>query len=107
MFEKQYRYKKSDKITDFYIQSDQVFDGSMKSKMGIKVRKMGIEKECKHKVFLNITNDDYIYINKLIDNTDFGFWPDLYKRSQHGPKFLVPNLLAKTDHAYLVEEVKK
>ena len=104
MFEKKYKYKTSNTPTQFYIQSYQSFCET--EKMGVKVRKIGIEKECKHKTYLNITDDEYVFINKLIDETDLTFWSKLFHRSQNGPRFLVPNLLAKTKYAYLVEEVK-
>lgn len=106
MFEKKYKYKTSTNPTQFYIQSFQTFSGTEKSKMGVKVRKIGVEKECKYKTYLNITDDEYVFINKLIDETDLTFWTKLFQRSQNGPRFLVPNLLAKTKYAYLVEEVK-
>ena len=106
MFEKKYKYKTSSNPTKFYIQSFQNFSGTEKSKMGVKVRKIGIEKECKNKTYLNITDDEYVFINKLIDETDLTFWVELYKRGMNGPRFLVPNLLSKTKYAYLVEEVK-
>lgn len=106
MFDKKYKYKTSSIPTQFYIQSFQTFCGTEKSKMGVKVRKIGVEKECKHKTYLDITDKEYIFINKLIDETDLTFWTKLFQRSKNGPRFLVPNLLAKTKYAYLVEEVK-
>lgn len=106
MFEKKYKYKTSNTPTQFYIQPFQTFCETEKSKIGVKVRKIGLEKECKYKTYLNITYDEYVFINKLIDETDLTFWTKLFQRSQNGPRFLVPNLLAKTKYAYLVEEVK-
>ena len=53
-----------------------------------------------------MTDTEREFINKLIDETDLTFWSKLYRRSINGPRFLVPNLLAKTKYAYLVEEVK-
>lgn len=106
MFEKKYKYKTSKTPTQFYIQTMQTFSGSHKTKYGIKVRKIGIEKECKNKTYLIMTDTEREFINKLIDETDMTFWSKLYQRSINGPRFLVPNLLAKTKYAYLVEEVK-
>lgn len=90
----------------FYIQTRQTFSGSYRTKYSIKVRKIGIEKECKDKTYLIMTDIERDYINKLIDETDLTFWAELYRSSINGPRFLVPNLLAKTKYAYLVEEVK-
>ena len=106
IFEKKYRYKTSRKPTQFYIQTRQTFSGSYRTKYSIKVRKIGIEKECKDKTYLIMTDIERDYINKLIDETDLTFWAELYRHSINGPRFLVPNLLAKTKYAYLVEEVK-
>lgn len=106
MFEKKYKYKSSSNPTQFYIHARQCFSGSMKTKYGIKVRKIGIEKECKEKTYLIMTDTERDFINRLIDETDLTFWAKLYQRSINGPRFLVPNLLAKTKYAYLVEEVK-
>lgn len=106
MFDKKYKYKTSSKPTQFYIHSAATFGRNYKLKFGVKVRKNGVEKECKHKTYLDITDKEYVFINKLIDETDLTFWAKLYQRSMNGPKFLVPNLLAKTKYAYLVEEVK-
>lgn len=105
LFDKKYKYKTTNKKTDFYIQRRQIITSS--SKYSLKVRKIGVEKECKDKQYLDITYDDYLYINKLIDESNIDFFMKLFYRILNGPRFLVPNLLAKTDHAYLVEEVKK
>lgn len=106
MFEKKYKYKTSSNPTQFYIQARQTFSGCMKTKYSLKVRKIGIEKECKEKTYLKMTDTERDFINKLIDETDLTFWVELYKSGINGPRFLVPNLLAKTKYAYLVEEVK-
>ena len=106
MFEKKYKYKTSTNPTQFYIQTRQTFSGCHKTKYSIKVRKIGVEKECKDKTYLKMTDVEREFINKLIDETDLTFWSKLYQRSMNGPRFLVPNLLAKTKYAYLVEEVK-
>lgn len=106
MFDKKYKYKTSSKPTQFYIHTRQTFVGMEKTKYGLKVRKFGVEKECVEKTYLDITDKEYVFINKLIDETDLTFWTKLYQRSINGPRFLVPNLLAKTKYAYLVEEVK-
>ena len=106
MFEKKYKYKTSNTPTQFYIHTRQPFAGSMKTKYGLKVRKIGVEKECGDKTYLKLTDTEREFINKLIDETDLTFWTKLFQRSQNGPRFLVPNLLAKTKYAYLVEEVK-
>ena len=106
MFEKKYKYKTSSNPTQFYIQSAQSFGCNEKLKYGVKVRKIGIEKECKNKTYLDITDAERDFINKLIDETDLTFWAKLFRRSMNGPRFLVPNLLAKTKYAYLVKEVK-
>ena len=106
MFEKKYKYKTSSNPTQFYIQARQTFSGFIKTKYCLKVRKIGIEKECKEKTYLKMTDTERDFINKLIDETDLTFWVELYKCCINGPRFLVPNLLAKTKYAYLVEEVK-
>lgn len=106
LFDKKYKYKTTNKKTDYYIQRRQTFSGTKASKYGIKVRKVGVERECKDKQYLDITEEEYRFINKLIDESDIEMYRDLYRNSINGPRFLVPNLLSKTDHAYLVEEVK-
>lgn len=106
MFEKKYKYKTSSKPTQFYIQTRQSFSGCYRTKYSLKVRKIGIEKECKYKTYLIMTDTEREFINKLIDETDLTFWTKLFQLSINGPRFLVPNLLAKTKYAYLVEEVK-
>lgn len=106
MFEKKYKYKTYNTPTQFYIQTRQTFSGFHKTKYSIKVRKIGIEKECKDKTYLKMIDTEREFINKLIDETDLTFWSKLFQRSMNGPRFLVPNLLAKTKYAYLVEEVK-
>ena len=107
MFEKKYKYKTSQNPTQFYIQKDQSLLGRT-SRYALKIRKIGVEKECNRKTYLNITDKEYNEINKLIDseNFDFDFWWRIFYHEKNGPKFLVPNLLAKTKYAYLVEEVK-
>lgn len=107
MFEKKYKYKTSSQPTQFYIQKDQSLLGRT-SRYALKIRKIGVEKECNRKTYLNITDKEYNEINKLIDseNFDFDFWWRIFYHEKNGPKFLVPNLLAKTKYAYLVEEVK-
>lgn len=107
MFDKKYRYKTSKKPTEFYINATQFLGDSGKSKIGIKIRKIGVDKECGYKTYLNITDKERDFINKLIDETDLTFWAELYSRCLNGPRFLVPNLIAKTKYAYLVEEVKQ
>ena len=107
MFEKKYKYKTSTNTSQFYIQTRQTFSGCCNTKYSLKVRKIGIEKECKDKTYLMMTDTEREFINKLIDETDLTFWAKLYQRSINGPRFLVPNLLAKTKYAYLVEEVKQ
>lgn len=106
MFKKQYRYIFSSTPTKFYIQIRQNFVGCIKTKYGLKIRKIGVEKECNKKYYLNITDEERNFINKLIDETDITFWSELYGNSINGPRFLVPNLLSKTKYAYLVKEVK-
>ena len=63
-------------------------------------------KRGKNEIYLDITDEERDFINKLIDETDLTFWAKLFRRSMNGPRFLVPNLLAKTKYAYLVKEVK-
>lgn len=105
MFEKKYQYIFSSKPTQFYIQKNQTFCCT-RNKYGVKIRKIGVEKECKAKKYLDITDKERDFVNKLIDETDLSFYEKLYEHQMNGPKFLVPNLLAKTKYAYLVKEVK-
>lgn len=104
MFKKQYRYVFSPTPTDFYIQNRQTFAGT---KYGLKIRKIGVDKECECKYYLKITDVERDFINKMIDDTDMSFWQALYDNSINGPRFLVPNLIANTQYKYLVKEVKE
>lgn len=105
LFEKKYKYKTSNKPTMYYIHTRQPFAGSAKTKYGLKVRKIGVQKECGDKTYLDINDTEMNFINKLVDETNMDFWSKIYTHA-NGPRFLVPNLLAKTKYAYLVEEVK-
>lgn len=87
------------------IYTRQPFAGSSKTKYGLKVRKIGVQKECGDKTYLDINDTEMNFINKLVDETNMDFWSKIYTHA-NGPRFLVPNLLAKTKYAYLVEEVK-
>lgn len=107
MFKKQYRYVFSPTPTDFYIQNRQSFSGYIKTKYGLKIRKIGVDKECGCKCYLKMTDVERDFINKMIDDTDMSFWQALYGNSINGPRFLVPNLLANTPYKYLVKEVKE
>ncbi len=104
MFEKKYQYIFSSKPTQFYIQKNQ---HCIRNQYGVKIRKIGVEKECKAKKYLDITDKERDFVNKLIDETDLSFYEKLYKHSMNGPKFLVPNLIAKTKYKYMVKEVSK
>ena len=107
MFKTQYRYIFSSTPTDFYIQNRQPFAGSVNTKYGLKIRKIGVEKECDCKTYLKMTDEERDFINKMIDDTDMSFWQTLYEKGANGPRFLVPNLIAKTKYKYLVKEVKE
>lgn len=68
MFEKKYKYKTSSKPTQFYIQTRQTFSGCYRTKYSLKVRKIGIEKECKNKTYLIMTDTERDFIQWM--NTD-------------------------------------
>jgi hypothetical protein len=44
----------------------------------LKVRKTGIDEPLKRIKYLDITEEEYIFINKLIENSDFDFWKCFY-----------------------------
>ena len=66
-----------------------------------------MKKNVKQKKYLDITDKERDFVNKLIDETDLSFYEKLYEHTMNGPKFLVPNLIAQTEYKYMVKEVSK